>query len=300
MKKEKNTNLHVVPWLPVAILSIVVLTIWANADGMMKRFRIDTPSDHNPSPLPVFNQASPRSTSPSTSLAHTGQPAFPTTAIAVQEGISHALHRALPSIVAISTFEPVNQDTRRDQLAYIQPYNAAIGLVGSGVIVDTKGFILTTFQTVGKGEAVNVTVFSAKKRQYKADILTVDPATDLVLLKIRSAETFPAAILGNSDTIETGDIVLAMGNPFGFSKTATLGIVSSNRRRLNINGITYPNLIQTDAAINSGNNGGPLVNIKGEIIGINMAYFFPGSHFTGIGFALPINDATRILNSKTL
>ena len=93
------------------------------------------------------------------------------------------------------------------------------------------------------------------------------------------------------------DIVFAMGSPFGFSKTVTMGIVSTNRRQLSINGVRYPDLIQTDAVINDGDDGGALINIKGEVIGINMAYFVPSNHFTGIGFALPINDAKPLLNA---
>jgi serine protease Do len=98
--------------------------------------------------------------------------------------------------------------------------------------------------------------------------------------------------------IEVGDLVLAIGSPFGFSRTVTMGIVSSNRRRLGIDGTRYPDMIQTDAAINEGNDGGPLVNIRGEVIGINMACYMPDNHYSGIGFAIPINDALEFINAS--
>jgi len=114
-------------------------------------------------------------------------------------------------------------------------------------------------------------------------------------LKILANDVFPAIILGNSDLVEIGDIVFAVGSPFGFSRTVTMGIVSSNRRDLSIDGTKYPDLIQTDAAINEGNDGGPLVNIRGEVIGVNMAYYRPNSRFSGIGFAVPINDVRNFV-----
>jgi serine protease Do len=95
-----------------------------------------------------------------------------------------------------------------------------------------------------------------------------------------------------------GDLVFAIGSPFGFSRTVTMGIVSSNRRQLSINGIRFPEMIQTDAAINEGNDGGPLVNIRGEVIGISMACFMPDNHFSGIGFAIPISDAIDFIDAN--
>ena len=115
--------------------------------------------------------------------------------------------------------------------------------------------------------------------------------------KIREQGLFPTAVFGNSDLLEVGDFVLALGSPFGFSRTVTMGIVSSSNRSVDINGIRYPDLIQTDAAINEGNDGGPLVNIKGEIIGINMASYMPGNQYAGIGFAIPINDILKFVSN---
>jgi S1-C subfamily serine protease len=95
-----------------------------------------------------------------------------------------------------------------------------------------------------------------------------------------------------------GDIVLAMGSPFGFARTVTMGIVSSNRREVNIDGMRYPDMVQTDATINEGNDGGPLVNVRGEVIGINVASYKLNNQYSGIGFAIPINDVLEFINAK--
>jgi len=180
-------------------------------------------------------------------------------------------------------------------LTHVAPYPGNSGLVGSGFIIDARGYVVTTFGTVGKATRVRVSLFSGNRTEYDADVIAVDPKTDLALLKILANDVFPTIILGNSDLVEIGDIVFAIGSPFGFSRTVTMGIVSSNRRNMNIDGTKYPDLIQTDAAINEGNDGGPLVNIRGEVIGVNMAYYRPHSRFSGIGFAVPINDVLAFI-----
>jgi serine protease Do len=206
----------------------------------------------------------------------------------MQEGISQVVSMVRPAVVGVSKTS-AGQIPAGTGLIYLQPYSGSAGVVGSGVIIDRRGYILTTFQTVGTANVV---------QQYQADVIGVDPNTDLVLLKVRAQEIFPAIVLGNSNLIEVGDLVLAIGSPFGFSRTVTMGIVSSNRRRLGIDGTRYPDMIQTDAAINEGNDGGPLVNIRGEVIGINMACYMPDNHYSGIGFAIPINDALEFINAS--
>jgi len=182
-------------------------------------------------------------------------------------------------------------------MTYIEPFNENGNLYGSGVIIDPNGYILTTFQTIGNATQVHVTLFSGGNRTYIANIIASDPKTDIAVLKILSNERFSPAIIGNSALTEIGDIVLAIGSPFGFSRTVTMGIISSNNRKVTIEGIRYPDLIQIDASVNQGNDGGPLVNIKGEVIGINMALYMPNSHYSGIGFAIPINDIMVFVQS---
>ncbi|MBF0396297.1 MAG: trypsin-like peptidase domain-containing protein [Desulfobacterales bacterium] len=229
--------------------------------------------------------------------------ASPQTAFVVQEGINQVIAMVRPSVVGVSRITenqqlPVNNNQSFNSgLSYLNPYQSQSGTNGSGIIVDSKGYVITSSQTVGNDKILRVTLFSGGKREFLADIIGIDPNTDLALLKIRSHDVFPTVILGNSDLLKVGDIVFAIGSPFGFSRTVTMGIVSSHNRNLNIDGVRYPDMIQTDATVNQGNDGGPLVNIKGEIIGINMACFMPNNQFSGIGFAVPINNVLLFMDS---
>jgi len=218
------------------------------------------------------------------------------TATAVQEAMNQAVAKVRPSIVAI--LRPASKTLQQGNpsgLTFVQPNNTGNTTTGSGVIIDPAGYILTTFQTIGKAEEVKVKLFSAFQNQLTAEVVAIDAKTDLALLKIDAPGVYPAIGIGNSDAVEIGDIVFAIGTPYGFSRSVSMGIVSTSRRKISIDGRFYPDLIQTDASINRGDDGGALINIRGELIGINMAYFIPDNHFTGIGFALPINDAAMLL-----
>ena len=287
---EKENLIKKVPWLIIIALAIIVFIVVLENIGPVG----NTQQANQAAWQPMPPQA--QSVQPTQAGQLPAQEAPPSVAMQVQDGISHAVAMVRPSVVAILTAENAVTPPNNTGTAFIQPYTKNGKAQGSGVIISTQGHVLTTFQAVGQANEVTVQLFSRGKRKHIADVVSVDAATDLALLKIRATETFPAAMLGNSDFIETGDMVLAIGSPYGFSRSATMGIISSSRRQLHINGINYPDLIQTDAAINDGENGGPLVNIKGEIIGINMAYYIPGNHFSGIGFAIPINDARRVFN----
>lgn len=163
------------------------------------------------------------------------------------------------------------------------------GSVGSGIIVDSSGYILTNFHVISG--ANNIIVTTSDGNKYRSEVKYTDAASDLAILKINSTTRLPAARLGNSDMIQEGDIVLAVGNPFGLNQTVTAGIISDSNRTVNIGNQRLTGLIQTDAAINRGSSGGPLVNIKGEVIGINTAIYSLTGDFTGIGFSIPINRA---------
>ncbi len=163
--------------------------------------------------------------------------------------------------------------------------------VGSGVIIDEKGYILTNNHVIDDAERLKVTL--ADGTVLKGKVAGSDDVTDLAVLKVESDQPLPAAQLGNSDDLKAGQIVLAIGNPFGFTggPAVTAGIVSSLNRSIQTrNGVLE--LIQTDAAINPGNSGGPLVNTKGEVIAINTANM---PYAQGIGFAVPANTAKTIL-----
>ncbi len=160
---------------------------------------------------------------------------------------------------------------------------------GSGVIVDKEGYILTNNHVVEGADKVKVRLNDG--REFTATMKGQDPRTDLAVLHIK-AKDLPAAILGDSDKLEVGEWAIAIGSPFGLEHTVTVGVISA-KGRSGLGTGTYEDFIQTDASINPGNSGGPLINIDGEVIGINAMIIQPG---TGIGFAIPINMAKQILN----
>jgi len=162
---------------------------------------------------------------------------------------------------------------------------------GSGFIVSADGYIMTNNHVVADADKVTVQLLDGS--EYEAKIIGTDPPTDVALIKIDVDEKLPALKLGDSDQLEVGDWVLAFGNPFGLSHTLTAGIVSA-KGRSGMGLSDYENFIQTDAAINPGNSGGPLVNLDGEVVGMNTAIYSRSGGYMGIGFAIPINMAKNI------
>ncbi len=161
---------------------------------------------------------------------------------------------------------------------------------GSGVTVSSDGYIITNNHVIEDAEDIRVTL--PDKRSFQGKLIGADPKTDLAIIKIE-ASGLPVAPWGNSDDLKVGEFVLTIGNPFGLSNTVTLGIVSA-KGRANVGIADYEDFIQTDAAINPGNSGGPLVNIRGEIVGINTAIFSRSGGYQGIGFAVPSNMARTV------
>lgn len=161
---------------------------------------------------------------------------------------------------------------------------------GSGVIISADGFILTNNHVVGEADQINVKL--ADGREFKAKRIGTDKETDMAIIKIE-AQSLPFAKLGNSDALEQGEWVIALGSPFGLQQTMTAGIVSATGRDLPGAG-QFTHYIQTDASINPGNSGGPLVNMNGEVIGINTLIFSQSGTSSGIGFAVPSNLATKV------
>ena len=165
--------------------------------------------------------------------------------------------------------------------------------LGSGVIVSADGVIVTNNHVVEKAEEIKVLL--PDKREFKGKVLGADPKTDLAVIKIE-AKNLPAARWGDSDALQVGEYVLAVGSPYGLSQTVTMGIVSAVGRA-NVGIADYEDFIQTDAAINPGNSGGPLVNVRGEVVGINTAIFSRSGGYQGIGFAAPSNMVRQIVES---
>lgn len=173
--------------------------------------------------------------------------------------------------------------------------------LGSGVIIDPEGYILTNEHVVSDADKITVTLSDG--REFKGEIKGRDSRSDLAIIKI-NAHNLPVAELGDSDNLKIGQWVVAIGNPFGFAlqnpePTVTAGVISALHRSLGRSlsrDRDYNDLIQTDAAINPGNSGGPLVNLKGEIVGINVAIFSTSGGYQGVGFAIPVNNAKRIIS----
>ncbi|QZY55161.1 serine protease HtrA [Crassaminicella profunda] len=200
--------------------------------------------------------------------------------------IPAVVKKSMPSVVGITTIT-VEKD-------FFFGVHRGQG-VGTGVIVDHRGYILTNSHVVNDGQTEEVKVLLYDGRDLKADVLWNDPTLDLAIVKI-SAEDLPVATLGNSEDIEVGELSIAIGNPLGleFERTVTSGIISGLERSIEINQFErIEGLIQTDASINPGNSGGPLLNNKGEVIGINTAKIRTGE---GLGFAIPINIAKPIVD----
>ena len=165
--------------------------------------------------------------------------------------------------------------------------------LGSGVIFDKRGLVLTNFHVI-KG-ADEITVKMADKREYTGQVVGTDPKTDLAVVRFTPDRDLTVAKLGNSDNLHVGEWAIAIGNPFGLDQTVTVGVISATGRS-DVGVATYENFIQTDASINPGNSGGPLINLRGEVIGINTAIFSQSGGSIGIGFAIPINMVKRVVD----
>lgn len=165
--------------------------------------------------------------------------------------------------------------------------------LGSGVIVSAEGYILTNSHVVE--DAAEIMVYLADGRELEGQIIGTDPETDVAVLKVEGSD-FPIVPFGDSDAADIGDLVLALGNPFGIGQTVTMGIISA-KGRANVGLVEYEDFIQTDAAINPGNSGGALVNAAGQLIGVNTAIYSKSGGYQGIGFAIPSNMAHTVMNS---
>jgi len=222
---------------------------------------------------------------------------------------SRIAERIIPAVVNISSQQVVRRQAPVDPFfsqffgAPDEIFGSRRGVensLGSGVIVSSDGFILTNNHVV-TGEArrvtieqLDVTVALADKREVRADVVGVDPATDLAVLKI-GAQNLPTIPWGDSSKLKVAEWVLAVGNPYQLSQTVTLGIVSAVGRT-NLGVSSYEDFIQTDAAINPGNSGGALVNARGELVGINTVIFSQSGGYQGIGFAVSSNLAKRVVS----
>ncbi len=168
--------------------------------------------------------------------------------------------------------------------------------LGSGVIVSANGYIITNFHVVDKADRIRVSLMGDPGSvSYPAKVIGTDRETDLAVIKIDVSHPLPFAKLGNSDSMQVGDWVLAIGSPFGLKSTVTAGIISAKGRNI-VPGRQFQSFIQTDAAINPGNSGGPLVDMDGQVIGINTAIYTESSGYQGVGFAMPSDTVAQVFN----
>src|SRR6059036_103953 len=228
------------------------------------------------------------------------------TAEALQSAIVSVAERVRPAVVHIGTVQvarlrrPPALGPFADDPAFKDFFDQFFGRgpgrreefhqpgLGSGVIIDKRGFVLTNNHVVRGADGVLLRL--ASKREYQGRIVGADVTTDLAVIQFEPDVPVAVATLGNSDTLRVGEWAIAIGNPFGLDQTVTVGVVSATGRS-DVGIATYENFIQTDASINPGNSGGPLVNLRGEVIGINTAIVATGQ---GIGFAIPANMVKRV------
>ena len=211
--------------------------------------------------------------------------------------------RLIPSVVNISTTQVITtrtnpfpfefppgspfEDMFRD---FGEPQQRRTSALGSGFIIDAEGIVVTNNHVIQGAEDIFVTVNGEK--EYEAEVVGADPLSDIAVLKIKSKEHFSPVKFGNSDNARVGDWVIAIGNPFGLGGTVTSGIISARNRSIGLS--RYEDYIQTDASINSGNSGGPLFDMNGDVIGINTA-ILGQSGSIGIGFSIPSNSAKKVI-----
>jgi serine protease DegQ len=211
-----------------------------------------------------------------------------------------AAGRAMPAVVNILTSKALPQGHPRLKDPFFRrffgdklPPQEQMASLGSGVIVSGDGYILTNYHVVEGADEIEVGL--ADGRKAAASIVGTDPETDLAVIRIK-LDKLPVIVLGNPDGARVGDVVLAIGNPFGVGQTVTLGIISAlGRNNLHIN--HFENFIQTDAAINFGNSGGALVDTRGNLLGINSAIYSQTGGSVGIGFAIPVSTAKSVLEA---
>jgi len=230
---------------------------------------------------------------------------LPASSKTAPDSFADLAEKLMPSVVNISTTQTIKTTSNpfpfqfppgspfEDMFKeFNQPTERKATALGSGFVIDKKGLVVTNNHVIQGAEDIVVTLND--KTEYKAKVVGKDPYMDLAVLQIESKENFIPVSFGDSDKARVGDWVIAIGNPFGFAGTVTAGIISSRNRDI---GLTrYDDFIQTDASINQGNSGGPLFNLKGEVIGINTAIIAPGqSGSIGIGFAIPANPAAHVI-----
>jgi serine protease Do len=259
-------------WIVYLIVGIIIGSILGGIFGTFIVFK-------NPTIFPWI-----QSQTPQTQIGtNQTQVQVPTNLIDIQNQVEEVANKVSPAVVRIVSTTQV-----------ISPFFLQVipqeGL-GSGVIIREDGLILTNNHVIADATKIEVTLSNGKT--YKGEVLGADPISDLALVKI-NATNLPTASLGDSSKVKVGEFVVAIGNPYGLDHTVTFGVISAVERNIDTGNNTMYGVIQTDAAINPGNSGGPLVNLKGEVIGINTMIY---QNAQGLGFAVSSNTAKKVIDS---
>ena len=230
---------------------------------------------------------------------------FFTNVKAVPESFADLAEKLMPSVVNISTTQTVRTSSNQFPFQFPpgspfeemfkefqRPTERKASSLGSGFIIKENGTVITNNHVIANADDILVRVDT---KEYKAKVIGADPYMDIAVLKMETTDKFKPVNFGDSDKARVGDWVVAIGNPFGLGGTVTSGIISARNRDINLT--RYDDFIQTDASINQGNSGGPLFNLKGEVVGINTAIIAPGQAGSiGIGFAIPANAASNVID----
>ncbi|MBF0448121.1 MAG: trypsin-like peptidase domain-containing protein [Magnetococcales bacterium] len=273
--------------------------------GGVRNHRAPNPTSNTPG-LSPFSTQQPQAMTFSPQAQQIAAPAIDPLEPVAASTFAAVVRSIMPSVVNVSATNAKNPvQTNADApgapqagLKFAHPFSGiAQESIGSGIIVTKDGYVLTNFHVIEQARHISVTVFnSLGTKRYFADVIGQDETRDLALLKITPERSLYPAALGNSDRVQVGDSVIAIGSPFGLDQTVSKGILSGRNKVVNIGGNIHKGLMQTDAAINRGNSGGPLVDQTGSVIGINTAIYTTTSAFSGVGFAVPMNMARDFLD----
>ena len=213
------------------------------------------------------------------------------------EVLQAAVAKARTSVVYITGKKSTTEGSiPSNALVSFAPASLTAGdRMGSGIIFDSRGYILTNNHVVADLTDIQVSLFGIHNNNFSGKIIFLQPELDLAVIKIDTNFLLSTITLGDSDMLEVTDKVMAVGCPFSLEQSVTHGIISDTSRTVDIDGRQYVDLLQTDAAINSGNSGGALINMHGDLVGINVAIYAPTRYYCGIGFAIPVNRAKRLL-----
>lgn len=272
------------PWIWTLVTMALITIVWAMYDGSQQNGYVNNFLNEN---------RSARNGSPY-GMQTAGQ--APGAVGDVQTSYHSLIDAVRPAVVSIDAAMKNVPNVANPGMIDQFPNDVVFNKIGSGVIIDPRGYVLSSYHVIAGAEALKATVYGpGGAAEYPLKMVKGDLRSDMALLRIQGTGPFPYTSLGNSDAARTGDMVLSIGSPFGFEQTVTSGMISSRERTLQVGDTVYENLIQTDSSINRGSSGGPLLNVRGEVIGINTAIFAPTGVFNGIGFAIPINRAAELV-----